>query len=78
MAETKECPNCEKNIAATEEKCPACGIVIADFEDAVETVSKAQAAIERRRRKETPPAPLNPEPKRSKLAALGSIIRKRG
>lgn len=79
MADTRECPKCESTIGVTEEKCPSCGIVIVEFEDAMTTVDEAQKALERKRKKEQPPAPAPAPEKKSnlgKLASLGSVLRK--
>jgi hypothetical protein len=78
MADTRDCPKCESTIGATEEKCPSCGIVIVEFEDAMTTVDEAQKALERKRKKAEPtpePAPVK-KSNLGKLASLGSMLRK--
>lgn len=77
--ETIECPNCEVTIGKTETACPKCGIVIEEFEDTITAVEKANAALERRKKKNAPPDSPAPEPaRRSPLLSLGRAIRKGG
>lgn len=80
MADTRECPNCEATVGTSESKCPACGIDFAEFEDAMTATENINKAIERKRKKETPPDPppvAQPKTNRlGRLASLGSVLRK--
>jgi RNA polymerase subunit RPABC4/transcription elongation factor Spt4 len=83
--ETQTCENCEAVISTTETKCPKCGVVFEDLNDAIATVERAQTIIEKRKAKAAPPAPAptptpTPQPapvaeKRNPFTSLGKVIR---
>lgn len=77
---TKVCLSCEKEIGESEKDCPACGVNLEELEDAVATVEKAQAILDKRRKPITPPVPEpTPEPakKTSRLVSLGKVLRRK-
>jgi RNA polymerase subunit RPABC4/transcription elongation factor Spt4 len=89
--ETKTCENCDKVIGASESKCPSCGVVFEELEDAVATVDRANSILAKRKARtappeptpvpEVPPAPApeptpNPQPKRNIFTSLGRTFRK--
>lgn len=75
--ETKKCIDCDQEIAATETKCPKCGLVFEDAEQEMSVVEKAQQRLEKKRKRETPepPAPApTPAGKKSVFASLGKVV----
>jgi hypothetical protein len=74
--DTKECPSCDAVIGKTEKTCPKCSVDLDELEDTLTTVEKANAILEKRRKKtlplEPPPAPKK---KTNKLRSLGSFLR---
>lgn len=73
---TRECPKCDVVLAVTEEKCPGCGIDIAEFEDAMLTVDEATKALEKKRKKAVPVSTLEIKPSKfGKLASLGRMMK---
>jgi uncharacterized C2H2 Zn-finger protein len=82
---TKICEACDKEIGESETKCPACGVDFEELADTVTTVERAQAILEKRRKKNEPQpcakckkvheGACAPAPRKSKLRGLGSILR---
>lgn len=86
--ETKKCESCDAEIGTSETNCPKCGVDFEELEDAVATVSKAQAIIDKRK-KAAEPKPCTkcgkvhegacaPQKKPSVFRGLGSALRKKG
>jgi len=75
--ETKTCDSCDAVIGKSEKTCPKCGVDFEELEDAITTVSKAQAIIEKRKKAEQPPAPPAPPEKKNPLRSLGAVLRKK-
>ena len=84
---TKTCEACDAVIGASETKCPKCGIDFEELEDALTSVEKANAILEKRRKaKEPKPCTkcnkihegecVKPAEKKSALRGLGSALRK--
>jgi RNA polymerase subunit RPABC4/transcription elongation factor Spt4 len=73
---TKVCESCDAVIGESEKECPKCKVNFEELEDAVTTVSTAQAVLAKRKAKEIPPPPPPPVKKVNPLRALGQAIRK--
>jgi hypothetical protein len=84
--ETKECINCDAVIGATETKCPKCGAELAEMEETVSAIEKAQAILDKRKVKaaakkaeedarNAPPAPKK-KTAAERLRSLGKAFKK--
>lgn len=82
MAETKICDGCDKEIGVSETKCPACGVEFAELDETVTAVERAQAVIEKRRKRAeaaaAPPTPTVPVKEKgiARLRSLGRAFKK--
>lgn len=85
----KLCEACDKEIGDNDAKCPACGVVFEELNDAVSAVEKANAILEKRRKKKEEDAKCKkcgkihegacaPIKKPSPFSALGSALRRKG
>lgn len=84
---TKICESCDAEIGASETKCPKCGIIFEELEEAVSAVERAQSVLEKRRakkeaeskcpkcKKDKHEGACAPIKKPSALRALGSALR---
>jgi transposase len=86
--QTKKCEVCDTEIGKDEKTCPKCGADFEELEDAVKTITTAQAVMEKRR-KAAEPKPCAkcgtihegacpPPPKKKALRGLGALLRKKG
>lgn len=59
--QARECPKCEKQIPADSETCPACNLNLANYDSLTEHLDVWHAARDRKKAKESPPAPPKPK-----------------
>jgi len=82
MADTKICPECDKEIGVSETVCPSCSTNLEELEETVAAVEKANKVLEKRRKKKEeeeraalPPTVTPPATKTTGAARLRSLGR---
>src|SRR5260221_374375 len=74
-SETKKCIECDQEIGKSETTCPKCGADLAELEQEMEVVSRANRLLEKRKAQATPTpiteTPTAPKKKTSIFSSLG-------